>query len=123
MASAVRKPTVVTEEDGGMMIVKVVVDGIKAKFLNKKKASNGDLEVSFEKQGFCLSACIEHGKSDVRKWELQIKRLPSPIDQNKSTWEVRKDLVVLSLHKVDDISWAPMLRRGLEQADSSDEED
>ena len=84
---------VVTEEDGNVMKIKVVIDGIKAKFMNKKKSSNGTLDVSFQKQGFSLSASVEHGKNDVRKWELQIKRLPSSIDQDKSTWEVRQEIL------------------------------
>ena len=41
---------VVTEEDGNVMKIKVVIDGIKAKFMNKKKSSNGTLDVSFQKQ-------------------------------------------------------------------------
>ncbi|XP_012943776.1 uncharacterized protein LOC101845038 [Aplysia californica] len=123
---AVMKPTVVTEEVSLSEIqVKLLVDGvIPPLFGSKKKPKNGDLAVTFFKRGFEMLATVHKTDGKETKWHFAVKKLPSEIVINRSSFKVDKGLVIVNLYKKDELSWAPMLRRGIEQADSdsSDEE-
>ncbi|XP_064607350.1 uncharacterized protein LOC135471870 [Liolophura sinensis] len=88
----------------------------------KKKASNAEIESTFEQQSFCLT--VEGTKGDVKhkKYQLKIRKLPGEIIPEKCYVEPDKDRVLLFLHKSEDKSWYPELENGLEMEEDQEED-
>ncbi|GFN98624.1 hypothetical protein PoB_002513000 [Plakobranchus ocellatus] len=119
-----RHATAVTSEEGDLLVkVKLITKGIVPPLLgNKTKPANGTLRVSFSPWGLNMEALVKVSKETSLRYHYAVKKLPSEIDHNASTYKVKKDMVVLKLIKKKAGSWVPNIGRGLEQAESDDVE-
>jgi len=118
------RPTEIAEEVSSSVVkVTLLIDDLVAPlFGNKQKPKNGEVYVDFFKRGFDMEAIIHDKDGKEAKWLYNVKTLPSEIDMKKSSWKVDKGMVVIKLVKKEEMSWQPMLRNGLEQDSSSDDE-
>ncbi|RUS86396.1 hypothetical protein EGW08_005846 [Elysia chlorotica] len=123
-ADPARTATAVTNEiDDNMVSVKLVVEGIRpVLFGDKTKAKNGIVDLKLGPSGFSMSAKVESGEGKFTNFKYEVKKLPSEIDIQQSSWKVKKDMISLKLRKKVPGSWVPLLSGGLDQASDSDED-
>ncbi|CAL1532675.1 unnamed protein product [Lymnaea stagnalis] len=120
-----KKPFATIDETSSLTVkVTVLIDDVIVPFFGaKRQPKNGEVDVTFFKWGFDMLAKISDPKGKKKSWRYKIKRLPSEIDIKKSSWQAKTGRIEIILYKLEVIPWIPRLSQGLEQDDSSSEDE
>ncbi|KAL5007509.1 hypothetical protein ScPMuIL_007338 [Solemya velum] len=121
--NSVRSPQAVTSEEMNLSTIRVVliIPGIQVKkryrFLGPSVPSKEtDVSITFGTQSLQVSADVTNKRGAVTKFKYNVKKLPGEILKDKCKTEYKKDQIVLTLVKAEELSWAVQLSRsGLEQ--------
>ncbi|RUS79703.1 hypothetical protein EGW08_012537 [Elysia chlorotica] len=89
---------------------------------NRNLPKGGTCNVRFGPESACRSFKVKLELIDEKKktrtlWNFELRRLPGPIDKQKSSWTIVKGMIVFKLHKLEENDdWTPLVQaRGIDQ--------
>lgn len=92
---------------------------------DKHSPKNGTCDLNFfvDCRSFEIKLSLKDDKTKIKtKYGFKLRQLPGPINRQKSSWDIKKGMIVVKLHKENENEdWTlPVRAKGIDQLNSDE---